>query len=245
MVQGLPVVRMAPIASLSKPPLCFWPEPLPELLPEPLPEPLPAVSQPPARSLGFPLADTLILGYGNSRRGDDGLGPSVAAGIDRLQWLGVKVAIYPQLSPGVAAELAGVRRAIFVDAGVKAGVDAGVDALVAGETELRPDLETLGPGGPNQALPLVWPQREQLVWVRRLRPEGVGGGVGGAEEGQVCSPAGLLGLAQTLYRERIQAWSVTVLGVNCERGDRLSPLARLGRNRAIATIKRLLRTDGF
>ncbi|NJN15613.1 MAG: hydrogenase maturation protease [Oscillochloris sp.] len=55
----------------------------------------------------------LVIGYGNTLRGDDGLGPRVVA---PLRVPGVRTLILPQLGPELAAELALVQRVIFVDA---------------------------------------------------------------------------------------------------------------------------------
>jgi hydrogenase maturation protease len=58
----------------------------------------------------------LVIGYGNELRGDDALGPRVAAAIAARQLPGVQVLAPRQLLPELAAELAEARRIIFVDA---------------------------------------------------------------------------------------------------------------------------------
>ena len=76
-----------------------------------------------------PVADAaVVIGYGNTLRGDDGAGPEVAAAVARLGLPGVRALAVPQLTPELAEVLAGARLAVFVDAwmGPKA---AGVDVL--------------------------------------------------------------------------------------------------------------------
>jgi hydrogenase maturation protease len=61
-------------------------------------------------------ADVLVIGYGNSLRGDDGIGPAVGEGVAALGLSGTRVIIVHQLTPELAADLAGARLAVFVDA---------------------------------------------------------------------------------------------------------------------------------
>jgi hydrogenase maturation protease len=62
------------------------------------------------------VADILVIGYGNDWRGDDGLGPLIAASVAALNLPGVRVRTALQLLPELAADLAEVRLVIFVDA---------------------------------------------------------------------------------------------------------------------------------
>ena len=62
----------------------------------------------------------LVLGYGNPGRQDDGLGPAVAAGIDRLGWSNITAYDNYQLNIEDALEVAGHDVVWFVDA-AKAG----------------------------------------------------------------------------------------------------------------------------
>jgi hydrogenase maturation protease len=63
-------------------------------------------------------APILVVGYGNSLRGDDGIGPCVADRLAARGLPGVGALAVPQLLPELAAELAEVRLVIFVDARV-------------------------------------------------------------------------------------------------------------------------------
>lgn len=58
----------------------------------------------------------LVIGYGNELRGDDGVGPKVAEAVEAWKLAGVSVLALRQLTPELAADLAVVRRVIFVDA---------------------------------------------------------------------------------------------------------------------------------
>jgi hydrogenase maturation protease len=63
-----------------------------------------------------PKYDVVVIGYGNELRGDDGIGPQLAAEIDGRNWPGVRVVAVAQLMPELATILADARRAIFIDA---------------------------------------------------------------------------------------------------------------------------------
>lgn len=58
----------------------------------------------------------LAIGYGNQLRGDDGIGQQVALEVERCHWENVRSLAVHQLTPELAAELAEVDCAIFVDA---------------------------------------------------------------------------------------------------------------------------------
>lgn len=58
---------------------------------------------------------SLVVGYGNTLRGDDGLGPIVAERVAAAA-PGTRVHVLPALDIGLAAELATATLAVFVDA---------------------------------------------------------------------------------------------------------------------------------
>ena len=62
------------------------------------------------------VADILVIGYGNDLRGDDGIGPHVAEAFAARDYPEVRVVRCFQLVPELAADLADVRLAVFVDA---------------------------------------------------------------------------------------------------------------------------------
>ena len=62
----------------------------------------------------------LVIGYGNTLRGDDGVGPRVVEAIEELHLPGVRTLICQQLSPEHAGPVSQARTVIFVDAAVDA-----------------------------------------------------------------------------------------------------------------------------
>ncbi len=76
----------------------------------------------------------LVIGYGNTLRGDDGVGPRVAEAVEALQLPGVRTLVCQQLSPEHADPIARVRRVIFVDAAVDETGGVRFRQLVPGET---------------------------------------------------------------------------------------------------------------
>lgn len=61
-------------------------------------------------------SDTLLIGFGNPGRGDDGLGPALADRIESLALPNVGVEVDYQLAPEHAAAAARSTRVIFADA---------------------------------------------------------------------------------------------------------------------------------
>lgn len=67
---------------------------------------------------GPPGPVTIIVGYGNPLRGDDGIGPRVAEAVAEWRLPDVRAVAVHQLTPELAEPLAAADRAIFVDARV-------------------------------------------------------------------------------------------------------------------------------
>lgn len=63
---------------------------------------------------------TLVIGFGNPGRGDDGIGPELAARLSRRQLPGIRVLSDFQLKVEHAIEIARSRRVVFADASVAA-----------------------------------------------------------------------------------------------------------------------------
>ena len=61
---------------------------------------------------------TLIIGYGNTLRGDDGVGYQVAEAVMEWELKGVKAFPCHQLTPELAAMISSVQQVIFVDAAI-------------------------------------------------------------------------------------------------------------------------------
>ena len=81
-----------------------------------------------------PDAELLVIGYGNTLRHDDGVGPRVAEAIEGLNLPGVRTLVCQQLSPEHAEPVARARRVIFVDAAVDKMDCVDFRKLVPGET---------------------------------------------------------------------------------------------------------------
>jgi hydrogenase maturation protease len=81
------------------------------------------------------MVKTLIIGYGNTLRQDDGLGPAAAEALSRMQFAEpVEVILCQQLTPELAADLSAAERVAFIDAAEPGPLPAGTIR----KTELLP-----------------------------------------------------------------------------------------------------------
>lgn len=62
----------------------------------------------------------LVIGYGNTLRGDDGVGPRVAEAVEAMAIPGVRVHVCALLTPELAEQISQARSVVFVDAAVDA-----------------------------------------------------------------------------------------------------------------------------
>jgi len=76
----------------------------------------------------------LVIGYGNTLRRDDGVGPRVAEAVAALQLPGVRTLVCQQLSPEHAEPISRADTVIFVDAAVDAPQEMQLRALEPGAT---------------------------------------------------------------------------------------------------------------
>jgi hydrogenase maturation protease len=65
-------------------------------------------------------APLLVIGYGNTLRADDGVGPRVAEAVEALRLPGVRTLTCQQLSPEHAEPISRAEVVVFVDAAVDA-----------------------------------------------------------------------------------------------------------------------------
>ncbi len=65
-------------------------------------------------------AKLLVIGYGNTLRGDDGVGPRLAETVAALNLPGVDSLAYPLLTPELAEPISRAERVVFVDAATDA-----------------------------------------------------------------------------------------------------------------------------
>ena len=68
-------------------------------------------------------AGLLVIGYGNTLRSDDGVGPKVADAVAALALIGVRALACPLLTPELADPVSQARVAVFVDAAVDAPLE--------------------------------------------------------------------------------------------------------------------------
>ena len=79
-------------------------------------------------------AGFLVIGYGNTLRGDDGVGPRVAEAIEKLKLPGVRTLVCQQLSPEYADPVSRAHTVVFVDAAVDAPREVQFRKLEPGES---------------------------------------------------------------------------------------------------------------
>ena len=76
----------------------------------------------------------LVIGYGNTLRRDDGVGPAVAEAVAALALPGVQALACPLLAPELAAPIAETDRVLFVDAAVDAPREVQLRPLAPAES---------------------------------------------------------------------------------------------------------------
>jgi len=79
-------------------------------------------------------SNLLVIGYGNTLRGDDGVGPRVAEAVAALNLPGVQTLTCQQLSPEHAAPISLAQTVIFVDAAVDAAGEVQFRRLAPSDT---------------------------------------------------------------------------------------------------------------
>jgi hydrogenase maturation protease len=78
--------------------------------------------------------DLLVIGYGNTLRGDDSVGPRVAEAIEALILPGVRALSCNLLTPELAETISQARRVVFVDASVEPAAEVEMKKLFAAES---------------------------------------------------------------------------------------------------------------
>lgn len=81
-----------------------------------------------------PLAGQLVIGYGNTLRRDDGVGPKVAEAVAALGLPGIRALACPLLTPELAEAVSRAGVVIFVDAAVYAPREVQMRKLVPADT---------------------------------------------------------------------------------------------------------------
>lgn len=105
-------------------------------------------------SAGRPITDLLVIGYGNTLRRDDGVGPKVAEAVAELNLPGVCSFACAQLTPELAEPIAHAKRVVFVDAAV--------------DSPREVQLRKLAPAGASQIMAHAADPRTMLALARDL-----------------------------------------------------------------------------
>lgn len=140
----------------------------------------------------------LVIGYGNTLRSDDGVGPAAAAALScDTRAFGLTVLRRHQLTPELAADVATAGRLILIDAEVP---DADWSAADDG-------------GGHGEAA---------RITVRAIEPAARDG----AASSHHLDPQTLLGLAAELYGSTPRTYLLSVRGTTFEAGEELTDSVR-------------------
>ena len=197
--------------------------------------------------------DLLVIGYGNTLRRDDGVGPHVAEAIAALALPGVEALVCPLLTPELAEAIARARRVVFVDAMVTAPPGTGV-APVLHELRSRGRKSTLFSERARPRAQQLPSHERSMASERRPLPGGSGAQVGRLPDVQLrkllpapisqvtahaADPRALLALARDLFGHAPEAWWLTIPIADLGIGDGLSALAKRGAEIALQEIKKL------
>jgi hydrogenase maturation protease len=116
----------------------------------------------------------LVIGYGNTLRSDDGVGPKVAESLAALNLPGVRVICCQQLTPELAESVAQAGTVVFVDAALDAGDKIQWRTVEADDAEPSPAHAS----NPHQLLSLAKQLfgRQPPAWIVAVPVENMGMG---------------------------------------------------------------------
>jgi hydrogenase maturation protease len=191
-----------------------------------------------------PCATTLVIGFGNTLRSDDGVGPRVASVVAGWGLPGVVAIAVHQLGPELAEPLAEAGRAFFVDARLAGESESYQTDRRTNRRELRSSgrtdfslsrvlpvwildrLKSVLPSPVPRARPCRDPYQVRPVEAADVAPT----------FGHTGDPRALLALTQAAFGRHPAAWSITVPATVLDFGEGLSPTA----GRAMAAALRYL-----
>jgi hydrogenase maturation protease len=165
---------------------------------------------------------TLVIGYGNTLRSDDGVGPLVAEQVDTWNLLNVRSLSVHQLTPELAADIAQVETVFFIDAWQITNAqsppnlgDLGgeCEAVETFPTSAQPSIERIFPSIPPTILDHAW------------------------------SPSVLLHLVKTLYNADPVAYQICIPAIQFDYGEALSAIAHDGADWIITKLASELRPN--
>ena len=157
----------------------------------------------------------LVIGYGNTLRGDDGLGPRVAALLEAdKRLLGARIVARHQLVPELAAEFAEADLVILVDAS---------ESVAPGEVAVRRLDEEIGTG---ERLGGAAGPAPSSTWTHHV------------------DAASLLALARELLSATPEAYVVAIGAESMELGDGLSAAAERALPAAVDAVAAIVVSRG-
>lgn len=166
----------------------------------------------------------LVIGYGNTLRGDDAVGPLVAEQVAIWNWPDVRSLPVHQLTPELAAEIAQVEAVFFID------------AAIAQPTQSPPELGDLG--FDVSAQPNVGECNADEYFfnltphhIQRLFPDSTPSSLD-----HTWTPGILLQLAKLLYGATPIAYQLLIPARQFDYGQPLSTIAQSGLDWAITTL---------
>jgi hydrogenase maturation protease len=137
----------------------------------------------------------VVIGYGNRLRGDDGVGPAVAEALDAV---GIAALAVPQLTPELAAVLAEVEVAVFVDASAGPMVEA-IEVVVVRAAERAAVMGHVSDPAGLLALTAMVYGRCPTAWLVRVAAESF-------EIGDMLSPRARRGMTAALGAVECLLW---------------------------------------
>ncbi len=161
----------------------------------------------------------LVIGYGNTLRSDDGVGPAIAQAVSEWQHPQIHTIICHQLTPELADPIAAASLVIFVDA-----IAHTEDSTP--QTLLR-SLTLNSPPSSAQTAPDITPD---------VTPDWVA---------HRCHPVTLLSLAQWLYHHTPTAWLIAVPAVSFAMGCEFSDTAIHEMQTALMMIETIINHSGL
>jgi Ni,Fe-hydrogenase maturation factor len=158
----------------------------------------------------------LVIGYGNTLRGDDAVGPLVAEQVANWNWPEVRSVAVHQLTPELAADIAQIDAVFFID------------AAIAQPTQSPPELGDLGGkcNADEYFFNLTPPH------IQRLFPDATPSSLD-----HTWSPGILLQLAKQLYGAEPIAYQLLIPARQFDYGQPLSTIAQNGLDCAITILQ--------
>ncbi|MGA1285390.1 MAG: hypothetical protein ACO34J_15215 [Prochlorothrix sp.] len=188
---------------------------------------------------------TLIIGYGNTLREDDGVGYCMAEAIAQWNLTGIESKAVHQLTPDLAAHLAEVDRVIFIDV-FPWTAEADPQPLKSDEIPAQPAPAFSG-GNPStfpryrlvDLTPGDTPEPDKATGDTASNTASNTTSATALEPilGHSSNPRSILTLAQSLYGINCQGWWLLIPGQNFGFGETFSDLTTQAQTRALTDLK--------